>query len=197
LKDLDDRPDPRALLEAFVASNRSEKAFATLVGSLGGLVYTSALRRKQNSQLAEEISQNVFAIMARKADALVRHPSLMAWIFEATRLQSANALRSEKRRQRKLAALASEANTQDAVSSYHIENEASWEDAVPVLDEALDRLPVKEREMVLQRFYEGRKFREIAAQQDQSEAACRMRRRKSWKYSAGKTQLRRSESFPP
>ena len=61
------RPDPARLLEAFVASNRCDQAFAALVGSLDGLVYSSALRRTGNAQLAEEVAQNVFAIMARKA----------------------------------------------------------------------------------------------------------------------------------
>ena len=59
-----------------------------LVSNLGDLVYSSALRRTQNSQLAEEIAQNVFAILARKADSLRRHPSLTAWIFETTRLEA-------------------------------------------------------------------------------------------------------------
>lgn len=97
MKELTQRPDPAELLEAFVASKRSEPAFAALVGSLGDLVYASALRRMQDRQLAEEISQNVFAIMARKAESLRRHPALSAWVFETTRLETAHIMRSEQR----------------------------------------------------------------------------------------------------
>jgi RNA polymerase sigma factor (sigma-70 family) len=164
-----DSSDPATLLDHFVKSKRSEPAFAALVQRLSGLVYSSALRRTDSPQLAEEIMQNVFAIMARKADKLRHHPSLTAWIFETTRLEA------EKRRQRKHAALASEANAHHPVSSYNTDDEAAWKDAVPLLDEVLDRLPQKDRQVILQRFYEDKKISEIAKKTSKSEAACKMR----------------------
>ena len=169
------RTDPHKLLEAFLASGRSESSFTELVGSLGDLVYTSALRRSQNSQLAEEITQNVFAILARKASSLRQHPALMAWIFETTRLEAARALRTEKRHQRRTAALSSEAKSQEAMPSTNTETEPAWKDIVPELDDVLDRLPQKDRQVVLQRFYEGMKFSEIADANGQTEGACKMR----------------------
>jgi len=169
------RPDPGQLLEAFIASGHSDAAFATLVKELGGLVYSSARRRTNNPGLAEEITQNVFAILARKADSLQRHPSLPAWIMETTRLESARALRSEHRRHRKLAALASETPSHDAMHSDHPDDDADWKDAVPVLDAAIDGLPDQDRRIIFQRFYEGRKFSDIASRSGQSEAACKMR----------------------
>ncbi len=175
MKKPDNRPDPKDLLVEFLASNRSEAAFKTLVENLSGLVYSSAYRRTENPQLAEEIAQNVFAILARKAESLQRHPCLTAWILETTRLESSVAVRSEKRRRRKLAALASETNTQVAMSSYQADQDVTWKDAVPMLDDALDRLSQKDRQAICQRFYEGRKFHEMATQNGQSEAACKMR----------------------
>jgi hypothetical protein len=53
-----DRVDPRELLEAFVASKRSERAFTALVENLRSLVYSSALRRTSRPQLAEEVTQD-------------------------------------------------------------------------------------------------------------------------------------------
>ena len=97
LKNQENRPDPGALLEAFVRSQHSERVFATLVESLSGLVYSGALRRTRNPQLAEEIAQNVFAVLARKAESLLRHPCLTAWILETTRLETARAMRHTKR----------------------------------------------------------------------------------------------------
>ncbi|MGC6467598.1 MAG: hypothetical protein ACON5N_18615, partial [Akkermansiaceae bacterium] len=61
--------EPAELLREFVSSSRNERIFADLVASLSGLVYSSAFRRTGNAQLTEEITQNVFAIMARKATA--------------------------------------------------------------------------------------------------------------------------------
>ncbi len=175
VNDPENRPDPNELLEAFVASNRSEKAFSALVENLSGLVYSSALRRTRNSQLAEEIAQNVFAIMARKAESLRRHPSLTAWALETTRLQSASAMRSEKRRLRKIVALTREAESRTTTPSDPMKQEPSWKDAVFDLDEALDRLRLKDRKIILQRFYEGKAFKEIATENGQTEAACKMR----------------------
>ena len=53
-----DRVDPRELLEAFVASKRSERAFTALVENLRSLVYSSALRRTSRPQLAEEVTKD-------------------------------------------------------------------------------------------------------------------------------------------
>ena len=167
--------DPAELLEAFVASNRSDKAFAALVGSLDRLVYSSALRRTGSAQLAEEVAQDVFAIMARKADSLRRHASLTAWALKTTKLRCGNAMRSERRRQRKIAALTSEVEAQDPLSSNAMDDQASWKDAVPFLDDALDRLSPLDQKLILERFYEEKKFREIAEANGKSEAACKRR----------------------
>lgn len=175
VKNFSSKSDPTRLLSTFVASNYCDKTFARLVESLNGLVYSSALRRTGNSQLAEEIAQNVFAIMAKKAKALRRHPSLTAWALETTKYQSANAMRSEKRRRRKVEALIGQAATQDPASSNAMEDQCIWKDAVPFLDEALDRLPSQDRKVILQRFYEEKKFTEIAGESGQTVDACKKR----------------------
>lgn len=169
------RPDPRKLLEAFVTSSRSERAFTALVACLNGLVFSSALRRTGNAQLAEEVAQNVFAIMARKASSLLNHPSLEAWTLETTRLEAVAMMRAEKRRQRKLAALAVETDIITPTSDEPMKPSATWENALPLLDDALDSLPMGDRDVVLQRFYDGKKFQEIAQTTGQTEAACKMR----------------------
>ncbi|NNM28220.1 MAG: RNA polymerase sigma factor [Akkermansiaceae bacterium] len=175
MQDPQNRPDPRELLEAFVASKRSERAFTAVVENLRSLVYSSALRRTSRPRLAEEVTQDVFARLARKAESLCRHPSLQAWIFETTRRQAATAMRSERRRQRKIDALTSEAKARESNTPHPMDNLPNWTEAVPVLDEALDRLPEKERTIIIQRFYEGKKFREIANASGQTEGACKKR----------------------
>jgi RNA polymerase sigma factor (sigma-70 family) len=168
-------PDPSKLLEAFLASGRSERSFAALVGSLDRLVHSAALRRTGQAQLAEEVSQNVFAILARKAASLRHHPCIEAWAMETTRLEARTVLRSERRRERKIAALTQEAKARFSNPSPSMNTSENWQEALPILDDALDRLPMKDRRLIIERFYREKKFSEIAAATGDTEGACKKR----------------------
>lgn len=169
------RPEPSKLLEAFLASDRSERAFAALVGSLNRLVHSAALRRTGQIQLAEEVSQNVFAILARKASSLRNHPCLEAWAMETTRLEARTVLRSERRRQSKIAALTQETEALSSNPAETMHSSNHWQEALPILDDALARLPMKDRRLIIERFYQEKKFSEIAAATGQTEGACKKR----------------------
>lgn len=160
--------EPAVLLSAYVDSGKREAAFVRLVDRLSGLVFASAMRRTGSRILAEEITQNVFALLARKAASLRSHPNLSAWVFRTTQLECAKTMRSEMRHQRKLDALASEPPTTTADDS------AAWLEALPALDASLDQLAEKDRALVIQRFFERKRFAEIAGSTGKSEAACKM-----------------------
>lgn len=156
------------LLSLYIEQNGSEVHFVEIVKGLGGLVYHSALRRTGNAASAEEITQSVFALLARKAASLRSHPNLTAWVFRTTQLECAKTMRSEMRHQRKLDALASEPPAATADDS------AAWLEALPALDASLDQLAEKDRALIIQRFFESKRFAEIAGSTGKSEAACKM-----------------------
>ena len=77
----------------------SNEAFADLVRRYIDLVFAVALRKVGgDAHLAQEVAQNVFTDLARKAGQLKRHPVLSAWLFKSTHFAAANLRRSEQRR---------------------------------------------------------------------------------------------------
>ncbi len=153
------------------ARDRDEKAFAELVRRHLGVVYGAALRRTGGrAHLAEEIAQQIFTHLARKAAVLCHHPVLTGWLHRSTRYAAIDAVRAEQRRQKLndlLAAMPDAAPASDPLPD--------WERLRPVLDEAVDGLKDGDREAVLLRYFQNLSFAEIGARLRLSENAARMR----------------------
>src|SRR5258707_7889113 len=90
--------DDLTLLREFAASH-SEAAFATLVSRHVNLVFSVALRQVRDPHLAEEITQAVFIILARKGASLGPKTILPGWLCRTARYASADALKIQHRRQ--------------------------------------------------------------------------------------------------
>src|SRR5208283_4461100 len=132
--------DDMALLREYAARN-SEAAFETLVSRYTNLVYTAALRRTGNPQLAEEVTQAVFIILAKKAGRIRGETVLAGWLFKTVRFTASAQLKAAVRRQRR----EQEAQMDSAITQ-EASTDSAWEHISPLLDEGLARLKEKDRQ---------------------------------------------------
>ena len=154
-----------ALLRRF-AVVRDDPAFAALVERYAGLVYGVAMRRA-GQPLADEVVQNVFGILARKATALDASRGLGGWLHKVASREAANVARKEQRRNRAMRRYAAE-TLEDGET-------APDPDLLPLLDDALAALGGGDRQLIVMRFFESLSFREIGQRLGASEEAGRKR----------------------
>jgi RNA polymerase sigma factor (sigma-70 family) len=145
----------------------SEEAFRTLVERHSGMVHGVALRVVGNEHLAQEITQAVFVILARKAASLRRGTILAGWLYRSARFVALEALRAEQRRQQHHERFAQMNSRSDSASV--------WDQIAPLLEEAMGHLAANDRDALVLRFLEERSFNEVAGALGTSEAAAKMR----------------------
>jgi len=162
-------------LREYAGSNSGE-AFTALVSRHVNLVYSVALRQVRDPHLAEEITQAVFIILARKAESLGQKTILSGWLCRTARYVSANALTTQRRRQRREQEAYMQSILNDgSVAPSQANDEDIWNRIAPLLDDALGRLVQKDHDALVLRFFENKSLGEVGAAIGASEDTARMR----------------------
>ncbi len=157
----------RDLLREY-AEDGSESAFRALLERHVNLVFNTASRSLNEAGVAEEITQNVFILLARKAAWLLGDVSLAGWLHKTTLFEVKRWWRGEFRRQRRQQVAIELCTT--------MKDEGSLlKDLTGELDQGLLELREADRQALILRYFEGHSHREIGLLLGAREDAVRMR----------------------
>ena len=130
-------------------------------------IYRFLLRKTGNHHDAEELTQRVFADAAAALGPSGNEPrSLLSWLFAIAERRFVDEVRRRRSARQGLLLLRERDDTPDLSYSSEI---------VVAVKTAIGDLPECDRRIVVMKILEGRRFAEIAAELQLSEAACKMR----------------------
>ncbi|MEO5917470.1 MAG: sigma-70 family RNA polymerase sigma factor [Luteolibacter sp.] len=145
------------LLASF-SSTADNAAFSELVRRHLPLVLAVTRRRLGNSGLAEDAAQQVFIALSRAVKKRCEIPCLAAWLQKAAVFEASNLARKETRHRRR------------AEQATDLWAEPSSRDDSR-LDQALAKLPERDRQILVLHYYEKLPFARVASRLGISEAA--------------------------
>src|SRR4051794_38202369 len=89
----------RDLLANYVERG-SQAAFAEFVSRYVNAVYSAAARQVRDRAAAQDVTQVVFIVLARRAASLRSHTILLAWLLGVPRFAAKDPLKAQSRRRR-------------------------------------------------------------------------------------------------
>jgi RNA polymerase sigma factor (sigma-70 family) len=154
------------LLQAYTLEG-SQAAFTELVERHLPLVWSTARRQVRDDHLTQDVAQQVFTLLARKAPDLGPEVIVPGWLYRTTSHLAARLQRGESRRREREHVATTAMNEPTANSA--------WMEVEPLLDEAMASLNDTDRDAVVLRYFKNQSLREVGAALGSSEDAAQKR----------------------
>jgi RNA polymerase sigma factor (sigma-70 family) len=150
--------DDLALLRLY-AEEGNEQAFAELVSRHAEWIRSACRRSLRDKDLADDATQTVFTILARKASLLPDGTRVSGWLYRTTKFVVSD-LRKREMRHRRRYNMAMRAAIERGAEASEVDNPAN-NGIHEFVGHVLAALPEHERQAVAMHFFDGLTFREI------------------------------------
>ena len=164
--------ESQQLLQEF-QTKLCEEAFSRLVELHSSLVFSAALRCVNGDHdLAKDVAQTVFIDLALNASSLDPNIFLPGWLHRHTFFTSTKQIRSEKRRK----------HYESEATEFHMNSKTinpEFKQLAPILDEEVNKLEEKDREVLIMRFFQDMKYGDIGKIVGSTEDSIRMRTKRA------------------
>ena len=149
--------------------HQDQRAFEAIFDRYGDLVYSTALRVLRDTQLAEDVSQEIFVRLWRKPQSYVAERGrFLTWLISVTRNRAVDEVRSRGRRQRHETASPEEQERElPASDSIDPALNAQLAEQARIVRAALAELPPEQREIIELAYFGGLTQQEISDRLDQ------------------------------
>ena len=139
---------------------KNENQFNDIYHEYANLVYNLSLHYLQDTEDAQEATQDVFVKIYKKIEGFNQKSSLKTWIYRITVNHCLDVIKSKNRKIRKF--FSREAEDRDSIDFNHPGIKLESKEAVKKIMEAINELPENQKTALILKSIEGLSQKEIA-----------------------------------